>query len=253
MMRKVTLSTDDPDAPVALPGRLPDGVRAYAIGDVHGRNDLLEALLERVREHVASNPIARPVIVFVGDYVDRGPSSRQVLDTLLRCSSYKDVVCLQGNHESYLLDFLDNPASLSDWARLGGLETLRSYGVNPSHFLDPPTQELLAMSLSLAMHQTGHLGLLRNLPSSFSCGDFFFVHAGVRPGVPLDQQNQRDLLEIRKDFLNCTSSFGKIVVHGHTPVSKVEIRSNRINIDTGAFASGRLTCVAIERDQLQIV
>jgi serine/threonine protein phosphatase 1 len=251
--RKLPPSTDDPGMPVALPGRLPDGTRVYAIGDVHGHNDLLEALLERVREHVAANPIARPRIVFVGDYVDRGPASRQVLDTLLLSSSYQDTICLQGNHEGYVLDFLDNPASLSDWLRLGGLETLRSYGLNPGNFLDSRTQQLLAMSLSLALHQNGHLGFLRDLPSSFTCGDFFFVHAGVRPGVPLDQQSQRDLLEIRKDFLLCTSSFGKIVVHGHTPVSKVEIHPNRINIDTGAYATGRLTCVAIEGNQLQII
>jgi serine/threonine protein phosphatase 1 len=251
--RKPPPSTDDPGMPVALPGRLPDGMRIYAIGDVHGRNDLLEALLERVRKHVAANPIARPLIVVLGDYVDRGPSSRQVLDTLLQRSSYQDTILLQGNHERYVLDFLDNPASLSDWLRLGGLETLRSYGLDPGNFLDPRTQELLAMSLSLAMHQNGHLDLLRDLPSSFTCGDFFFVHAGVRPGVPLDQQSHRDLLEIRKDFLLCTSSFGKIVVHGHTPVSKVEIHANRINIDTGAYATGRLTCVAIEGDQLQII
>jgi len=249
---KLPPSTDDAGT-VALPGQLPDGTRIYAIGDVHGRNDLLEALLERVREHVAANPIARPMIVFVGDYVDRGPSSRQVLDTLLLCSSYYDTICLRGNHEAYVLDFLDNPASVCDWLRLGALETLRSYGLNPGKYLESRTQELLAMSLSFALHQNGHLEFLRDLPSSFSCGDFFFVHAGVRPGVPLDQQNHRDLLEIRKDFILCKSSFGKIVVHGHTPVSKVEIHSNRINIDTGAYATGRLTCVAIERDQLQII
>src|SRR5690242_3006906 len=146
--RQLPPSTDDPGMPIALPGRLPDGMRVYAIGDIHGRNDLLETLLERIREHVAANPIARPLIVFVGDYVDRGASSRQVLDTLLLCSSYQDTICLQGNHEGYVLDFLDNPASLSDWLRLGGLETLRSYGLSPGNFLDSRTQELLAMSLS---------------------------------------------------------------------------------------------------------
>ena len=254
MTAKSPPSPDYPGMPVALPGRLPEGIRIYAVGDVHGRNDLLQALLERVRAHVAANPITRPHVIFVGDYVDRGPSSRQVVDTLLHLQSdYRDTIFLQGNHERYVLDFIDNPASLPDWLRLGGLETLRSYGLPPHNFLDPRTQELLAMSLSLAMHQNGHLGFLRNLPSSFICGDFFFVHAGVRPGVALDQQNHRDLLEIRKEFLDCTSNFGKMVVHGHTPVSEVEIRSNRINIDTGAYATGRLTCVAIERDRLQII
>jgi serine/threonine protein phosphatase 1 len=236
-----------------LPGRLPDGIRVYAIGDVHGRNDLLETLLERVREHAAAHPISRPLLVFVGDYVDRGPSSRQVLDRLMLCSSSQEAVILRGNHEQYLLDFLDNPASLSDWLRCGGLETLRSFELHPDNFLDPTARELLAMSLSLAMHRNGHLGFLRSLRSSFVCGDFFFAHAGVRPGVPLDQQSERDLLEIRKEFLLCTSSFGKIVVHGHTPVSEVEIHPNRIAIDTGAYATGRLTCVAIEHNQLEIV
>lgn len=245
--------SDDPGMTVTLPGRLPEGIRIYTIGDVHGRHDLLESVLDRVREHLSFNAVVRPFLIFVGDYVDRGPSSRQVLDTLIRLSSYQDTICLQGNHESYVVDFLDNPSSLSDWLRWGGLETLRSYGLNPLNFLDPHAQELLAISLTHAMHSNGHLHFIRNLPTSFSCGDFFFVHAGVRPGVPLEQQSQRDMLEIRRDFLLCTSSFGKIVVHGHTPVAKVDIHANRINIDTGAYATGRLSCIAIEGDQLQII
>jgi serine/threonine protein phosphatase 1 len=253
MRRKLSPLYQYPATPAVVPGRLPDGVRIYAVGDVHGRNDLLETLLERVREHVAANPITRPLLVFVGDYVDRGPSSRQVLDKLMLRSGYQDTICLRGNHEKYMLDFLGTPASLSDWLRWGGLDTLRSYGLDPGNILDPRAQELLAISLSVAMQRNGHLGFLRSLRSSFVCGDFFFVHAGVRPGVPLDQQCERDLLEIRKDFLLSRSSFGKIIVHGHTPVSEVEIHPNRINIDTGAYATARLTCVAIERDQLQII
>jgi serine/threonine protein phosphatase 1 len=253
MTREALRSTDDAALPVALPGRLPDGIRIYAVGDVHGRNDLLERLLDRVEAHIAAYPIDRPLVVFVGDYVDRGPSSRQVLDALVLRNSHQNTICLRGNHERYVLDFLDNPVSLPHWLRLGGLETLRSYGLTADNSLDAPAQELLAMSLSLAMYRNGHLDFLRSLPNSFVCGDFFFVHAGVRPGVPLDQQSDRDLLEIRKEFLLCTSSFGKIVVHGHTPVIKMEIHSNRINIDTGAYATGRLTCVAIERNQLQMI
>ena len=183
--------------------------------------------------------------VFLGDYIDRGPSSRAVLDRLIDRSRTHEIVCLKGNHETYLFEFLRNPAVLADWRRLGGLETLMSYGLEPSMKADMAEQLELAKALEVSLPKH-HRQFLRSLCTSFSCGDFFFVHAGVRPGIPLEQQREEDLLWIRDDFLLCEDDFGKIVVHGHTPVREPDIRPNRINIDTGAYATGRLTCLIIE-------
>lgn len=198
-------------------------------------------------------PTPRPLIVFLGDYIDRGPSSQQVIDQLILLSENFEVISLKGNHEYYLLEFLKNPSSLTKWLQFGGLDTLHSYRVLPSDHSDAREQELVAMSLSVALHQQKHLKFLSDLKASFTCGDFFFAHAGVRPGVPLDLQSEKDLLEIRNAFLLSKSNFGKTVVHGHTPVLEPDIRSNRINIDTGAYATGKLSCLIIERDELDFL
>src|SRR6185437_739772 len=166
-------------------------------------------MVERIFEHLLANPVPHPLIIFLGDYIDRGPSSRQVLDQLIELNKRSDVILLKGNHERYLVDFLRDPSFLTDWLQWGGLDTLRSYGLFSSNYYDAREQELLAMSLSLSVHQQGHFEFLRNLRSSFTYGDFFFVHAGVRPGVPLDQQSEKDLLEIRNDFLASQTDFAK--------------------------------------------
>jgi serine/threonine protein phosphatase 1 len=236
-----------------FPAKVADGTRIYAIGDIHGRSDLLQQLLARIVAHVSAKPAFRPILVFLGDYIDRGPSSRRVIDQLLLLHEQLDVVFLKGNHENYLIQFLKNPRFLTDWLKFGGLDTLRSYGVLPNNYSDSTEQEYLARSLSLILHQNRHDTFLSNLKNSFTCGDFFFVHAGVRPGVPLDQQSEKDLLEIRNDFLRHESHFGKIVVHGHTPVPQPDIRANRINIDTGAYATGQLSCLVIEGDEIQFI
>ena len=139
------------------------------------------------------------------------------------------------------------------WFQYGGLDTLRSYGITPSSHFDPKEQEFIAKDLRLALNKRGHLEFLDRLKISFLCEDFFFAHAGVRPGIPLDQQSEEDLLWIRDDFLHYRGFLGKIVVHGHTPVQHPEVCSNRINIDTGAYATGRLTCLIIERDQMKFI
>jgi serine/threonine protein phosphatase 1 len=187
----------------------------------------------------------------LGDYVDRGPSSFDVIE-LLSQRIQGGTICLRGNHESFLLEFLRNPTILNAWQHCGGLETLTSYGLQPSIDLSPEDQEGLAATLAerLPAH---HYSFLIALPLSFTLGDYFFVHAGVRPGVPLAKQRDEDLLWIREDFLRYEGSFGKFVVHGHTPVSEPDIRNNRINIDTGAFASGRLTCAVFEDDQISFL
>jgi Calcineurin-like phosphoesterase. len=232
--------------------RVPEGVRIYAIGDIHGRADLLDAVLERIDSDLAKNPNPLSIEVFLGDYIDRGPASREVLDRLVARKRTFRAVFLKGNHETYLTNFATNPPILEDWQRLGGLETLMSYGIAPSINAGPAEQVRLAAAFGQALPES-HREFLDNLKSSFTCGDFFFVHAGVRPGIPLTKQREEDLLWIRGDFLNSEDDFGKIVVHGHTPVLQPEIRPNRINIDTGAFATGRLTCLRLEDDRIDFI
>jgi serine/threonine protein phosphatase 1 len=227
------------------PPRLPNGIRIYAIGDIHGCVNLLDQTFQRIDADLAQNPAAQSIEVFLGDYIDRGPASRQVLDRLVARRRTHQTVFLKGNHETYLMDFLTDPSILTDWQHLGGLETLTSYDMRPSVNADAAAQIRLAAAFALALPEA-HRRFLRDLKLSFTCGDFFFVHAGIRPGIPLKAQVEKDLLLIRGDFLLCEDNFGKIVVHGHTPVMQPDVRSNRINIDTGAFATGRLTCLKLE-------
>lgn len=158
------------------------------------------------------------------------------------------MVCLLGNHEACLLEFLVNPDMLAQWRQFGGLQTLMSYGLTPS--LNPDAAERRALAQQLVRQMPpAHLAFLRSLPITYSRGRYFFVHAGVRPGVALKQQRKEDLLWIRDDFLVSEDDFGKVVVHGHTPVQEAELLRNRINVDTGAYATGRLTCVKLEGAQ----
>jgi serine/threonine protein phosphatase 1 len=224
---------------------LPDGLRVYAIGDIHGCAHLLKAVLTQIDVDCILYPSIRPIIVFLGDYIDRGPASRDVLDLLLECRRTKEAVFLKGNHETFVHAFLSEPAILDEWRLCGGLETLVSYGLKPS--LNPGSLEQTQLAEELAESiPERHLAFLESLSPSFSCGEFLFVHAGIRPGIPIRKQSEEDLLWIREEFLSCEQRFEKFVVHGHTPVSAPDFRSNRINIDTGAFATGRLTCVVIE-------
>jgi serine/threonine protein phosphatase 1 len=228
---------------------IPDGIRIYAVGDIHGRIDLLDRLLFSIAEDVASRAIVRPVYVFLGDYIDRGPSSRQAIDRLIEHGENHECVFLKGNHELIALKCLRDRSLFDQWLRLGGLETLASYGVST----DIRAVGKQIVQLQAAFHSAlpqAHLRFFRNLKNSFACGDFFFAHAGVKPGTALSRQKEEDLLWIRDEFLTSIDDFGKIIVHGHTPVGEVGIRSNRINIDTGAFASGLLTCLVIESTSL---
>ena len=232
--------------------QLLSGIRIYAVGDVHGRIDLLERAMLQIDEHLLSNPAARPIEVYLGDYIDRGPGSRQVLDRLVNRHLNHTTVCLLGNHEIFMMEFLKRPEILIEWQNYGGLATLASYGLEPIMNASEAQQEELAAALERALPNS-HRMFLEELALSFTCGDFFFVHAGVRPGVPLRRQSQDDLLWIREDFLLHEGSFGKIVVHGHTPVLQPELRANRINIDTGAYATGRLTCLVLEGQTVAVL
>jgi serine/threonine protein phosphatase 1 len=228
---------------------VPAGTRIYAIGDVHGRADLLISLFERIDADLIADPIERPIQVFLGDYIDRGPASREVIERLIARKASHETVCLKGNHETFALEFLDDPGVLEDWRRWGGLETLLSYGVVSPGFSGLTDLDRLCTALNRAM-PAEHVGFLANLETTYECGDYFFVHAGVRPGVKLWSQREQDLIWIREEFLSAEADFGKVIVHGHTPVREPEIRPNRINIDTGAYITGNLTCLVIEGEKL---
>jgi serine/threonine protein phosphatase 1 len=232
--------------------KVPPGRRIYAIGDVHGRADLLERTISDIDQHRHAYPVANSVEIMLGDYIDRGPRSDEVIELLASRRVHGQTICLLGNHETYLLDFLKDPTSLAEWQRYGGLETLMSYGLAPS--LNPTADQQKQLAAALAERLPGHhYDFLTTLPLSFNCGDYFFVHAGVRPGIALSDQRAEDLLLIREEFLLHTGEFGKVVVHGHTPVSEPEIHNNRINLDTGAFATGRLTCAVLENDDVMFL
>lgn len=229
--------------------RVPDGIRVYVIGDVHGRADLLSSLLAKVDRDLELHPIDNPLQVFLGDYIDRGPYSRDVIDLLISRRKQWPTVCLKGNHEALALRVLQDSGLLQTWLQLGGHRTMISYGVAPPMLPELGDAELSVQALRTAIPEN-HKKFLSSLPLSLSCGDFFLSHAGVRPGIPLETQHQRDLLWIRDEFLQYTGNLGKVIVHGHTPVEKPEVFSNRINIDTGAYATGHLTCLVLEVDQL---
>jgi serine/threonine protein phosphatase 1 len=224
---------------------LPDGVRIYAIGDIHGCSDLLAQLLLRIDRHLSSNPVHDAIQVFLGDYIDRGPNSREVINQLIERALNHNAVFLKGNHEAWLLEFLKDPRSLESWGEYGGLQTLLSYGLSPSISRTFADSKVLASELNAALPES-HRRFLNGLKPTFVCGNYFFVHAGVRPKIALSKQKENDLLWIRDEFLSYEKDFGKIIVHGHTPVIEPDVRPNRINIDTGAYATGRLTCAVLE-------
>ncbi|WP_413989872.1 metallophosphoesterase family protein [Labrys okinawensis] len=232
--------------------RIPDGISIIAFGDVHGSYDKLEALLERVAERVAEFPERRHVLVSVGDLVDRGPDSAPVVGRLADGIEGCETVVLAGNHEAMMLDFIRGGENAQAWLHNGGLRTMTSYGVDLEGLLaEGPTLHTLRIALmdKIPPH---HLSFLMGRPLTFECGDYFFVHAGVRPGRPLDQQDEEDLLWIREEFLDFDGDFGKRIVHGHTPVDVATFKPNRINLDTGACFGGPLTAVLIEGSEVTI-
>jgi predicted MPP superfamily phosphohydrolase len=218
--------------------------RIYAIGDIHGRSDLLDRAIEAIGRDVAERGPAA-LTVTVGDYIDRGPDSRGVIDRLAGNPFPTEYVAIKGNHEDILETFLADPTAGPYWVRgQGGSETLHSYGIRVGGITGANYAK--ARDDLLGAMPAAHAEFLRTLKMSYCRGRYFFCHAGVRPRVPLDRQSEHDLLWIRDDFLVSGSDFGKVIVHGHTPVNEPEVLPNRIDIDTGAFATGRLTCVALE-------
>lgn len=222
------------------------GWRAYGVGDIHGRLDLLEELLEKIHEDIRSRSERKILIVFVGDLIDRGPSSAQVVERL-RTYEHPGVrtVFLLGNHEEVLLRILSGEADLiTKWRWFGGSECLASYGVDASLLTGLGDEEALGIVRDAIPKE--HVDFLESFDDSCRFGDYLFVHAGIRPGIEFDQQRQSDLRWIRDPFLLDDTDHGFVVVHGHTIRPEVEMRPNRIGIDTGAFRTGVLTALAIE-------
>jgi serine/threonine protein phosphatase 1 len=229
--------------------RTPAGTRLYAIGDIHGRLDLLRRMNLLVQQDAYAHQAARNLVIYLGDYIDRGPESQGVVDCLMNepIPGFERVL-LMGNHEESLLHFLVDLSVGGAWFAYGGRETLRSYGIRPPASNAAPeilrAQEALRTALP-----PEHLDFYRGLRFWHTEGDYLFVHAGLRPGVSLAGQAPQDLLWIRDEFLESEAEFGKIVVHGHTISDEPDVRRNRIGIDTGAYASGKLTCfVAAEEE-----
>jgi serine/threonine protein phosphatase 1 len=250
----------DPDyAPAASPSHRygsVDGQRVYAVGDVHGCYALLQDLLGRIEHDATADTAERPILIFCGDYIDRGPDSARVLDALcwLKRHAPYDVHFLKGNHEHVMLGYITDPGEHRDWMRFGGAETLRSYGVIPPAVDDDVARHVDARDDLLERLPVAHLAFLKDLKLMLAIGDFVFVHAGLRPGKQLSDQSEADLLWIREEFLGVAEGYDRIVVHGHTwSTDQPAFLAHRIGIDTGAYSTGVLTAVRIQDGEVATI
>lgn len=225
---------------------LPDGLRVYAIGDIHGRLDLLDELLATIDADDSARPAARTMLVFLGDLIDRGPDSAAVLERLTKLSATRpDSRFILGNHEEVFLEAIGgDPQAVRAFCRIGGRETILSYGVTPEEYEQLDYAGVSARIGALVPRE--HIAFVRGFEDMVVLGDYAFVHAGVRPGVPLDAQRPADLRWIREPFLSFSGRHERTIVHGHTIRPDVEIRTSRIGIDTGAYASGCLTALGLD-------
>jgi serine/threonine protein phosphatase 1 len=237
------------EAPASTGGRV-----VYAVGDVHGRLDLLEPLLADIMADARESG-GKPLLVMLGDYVDRGPQSKGVVERLIALSADPafETRLLKGNHEEALLRFLDDPAFGAVWMENGGGPTLADYGVQPPAARTDEAAWTRARDAFADALPPAHLAFYRGLELMVTAGDYAFVHAGVRPGVALEDQAERDLLWIRQDFLSAPGPFGKAIVHGHTPAEEAQLTPHRLGIDTGAYATGVLTAVRLEGTERRLM
>ena len=234
------------EGPAGAAGVLPDGLRIYAVGDIHGRFDLLEVMSANIRRDLQKSRAPRAIEIFLGDYIDRGQDSRAVLEWLSTSKPLTDGrICLMGNHEDLMLRAIADPQAMPGWLYNDGTETIASYLVGT---VEPPDLTTVGgiRNAFLAAFPERHRAFVSGLKRMVTFGGYIFVHAGLNPLRPIDDQDPEDLIWIREPFLSSEVDFGKIVVHGHTPVKEPEIRRNGINIDTGAVFSGHLTCLVLE-------
>lgn len=235
--------------------RVPPGQLVYAIGDIHGETGPLRRLLERIATDVEIQGRGAHVsLIFLGDYIDRGGESREVLDLLSGGSLPGDAqIFLRGNHEDAMLEFLREPLGARHWLRFGGAETLASYGIVASpETIDPKRCQAFAAALAERLPDAHRVFLEETMPYHV-IGDYIFVHAGIRPGVALEQQEPADLMWIREEFLGGRHRAPPVIVHGHTISEAPELLGWRIGIDTGAFATGRLTAIALYEDRQRVL
>lgn len=232
--------------PAPPPARVPAGTRVYAIGDIHGRLDLLDQLLFRIEADDRTRGGAKSQLVFLGDLVDRGPNSAGVVQRALELKQSGGAVrFLMGNHEEVFLKTLAGSLeALRFFVKIGGRATVLSYGFDEADYNRLRFEELLPELIARVPQE--HVAFLKSFEDRIAIGDYLFVHAGIRPRVPIEEQTGGDLRWIRSEFLDFRGDHGAIVVHGHTITDEVEERPNRIGIDTGAFASGRLTALGLE-------
>ena len=246
MVFKRLFGRKEKPAPAPAEWRVPPGQRVYAIGDIHGRLDLLDELLAQIDKDDEARGAANTHLIFLGDLVDRGPDSRGVVERVMALMEAGDHVrCLGGNHEDILLTCHDGDTkSVPLFDRVGGRATLLSYGVSEEDY-DEADAHQLPLLLQAAVPKD-HIRFMRNLEDWVQIGDYLFVHAGLRPGVALDDQSRTDVRWIRRDFTDSQQNHGLMVVHGHTITEAVDAHPNRIGIDTGAYASGKLTAIGVE-------
>ena len=224
--------------------RLPPGRRIYAVGDVHGRLDLFNALIGQIEADESSREPAETTIVLLGDLVDRGPDSSGVVEAAMALAARREVRVLKGNHEEMFERALADQQALRHFLRVGGRETVLSYGIGEKAYRTATIEELAEM-LDARVPQA-HRDFIAGMENMIALGDYLFVHAGILPGVPLAEQKTTDLRWIREPFLSHPDPFGACVVHGHTITDAVVERPNRVGIDTGAYRSGRLTAVGLQ-------
>jgi serine/threonine protein phosphatase 1 len=233
------------------PASVPVGVRIYAIGDIHGRLDLFAALASAIDADDGARPAADTTVILLGDLVDRGPESAGVIDHAMRWARERRVRLIAGNHEEMFLDALENAETLRHFIRIGGRETILSYGITPARFQLSTIGELGEMLRAAVPAE--HVRYLAAGEDMIRIGGYLFAHAGLKPGVGIEAQRKGDLRWIREPFLSSAANHGAVVVHGHTIVDEPDFRPNRIGIDTGAFASGRLTALRLEGQKRWII
>ncbi len=234
--------------PEPCPYALPADQRVYAIGDIHGRRDCLDTLIGLIDADDAARGRADTTLVFLGDLIDRGADSRGVVERAMHMATSPKTVLLMGNHEEILIRAWEGDAKAANlFHRVGGRETLLSYGVSEAAYDACDFDELSTLIADTVPVE--HVAFLRTFVDQWQCGDYLFVHAGIRPGVPLDEQRASDLRWIRREFLDDPRDHGVMVVHGHSITEAVDEQPNRIGIDTGAFASGMLTALGVEGTQ----
>jgi serine/threonine protein phosphatase 1 len=232
-----------------LPPKVSDDSRVYAIGDIHGCAGLLDKLHRMILKDMECHDDKRNVVIYLGDYVDRGPDSRAVIDMLIEdCLPGFETIFLKGNHEDSLLRFLDDPEIGPAWLAYGGDATLYSYGVRPPDWSKPGELQRAQKEFVHTL-PAAHKAFFAAMALFHVEGDYAFVHAGFRESVSMERQSPADMLWIRDEFLDSRSDFGKMVVHGHSIQETPVVRRNRIGIDTGAFATGVLTCLVLEKDE----